>query len=40
MAMPKALASSLRATTQPSLLDSTTTGLCRNRTLKTRSQLT
>ena len=38
--MPKALASLLRAIAQPSLLDSTTTGLSCKRGWNTRSQLT
>ena len=37
MAMPSALASFERAMTQPSLLESTTTGLPRNAGWKTRS---
>src|SRR5258708_5411570 len=38
--MPSCLASLLRATTQPSLLDSTTTGLPSSSGLNNRSQLT
>ena len=40
MSMPSAFTSALRATTQPSLLDSTTTGLPSSRGLNTRSQET
>jgi hypothetical protein len=40
MAMPKSLASLLRAMTQPSLLDSTTTGRPFKWGWNTRSQLT
>ena len=40
MAMPNALASLERATTQPSLFESTTTGRSLRPGLNTRSQLT